>query len=247
MRHAKKSLQEYKMSKIVIIFGAGCSVASGAPLMNNFIDKGDKLAYDNPDSIDIQSFNLVKKARQELQRGSIKSNIDIHNIEDFFTAFELASVFGQLGDLDQSNIDNLSIAMKKFIIQTIENSITYKLEKGFIRPHSEFNTIANFIHSLLDKKIIKNLSEITLITFNYDLNLEIALHYNNIPFSYSFSEETNIDCLKVLKLHGSINWAKDQNNNINEVLRIKDIMNSPQHIRQNRIPIRLSNNISINL
>lgn len=232
------------MSKIVVLFGAGSSVSSGAPLMHNFIDIGTKLSEENNSGIDYDSFEIVKKARQELQKGSIKSNIDIHNIEDFFTAFELANIFGRLGDLDVNLIKKLPSSMKKFIIQTIEAKILYKLENGFIRPHSAFSAITDFIHHSLDRNIIKNLSDVTLITFNYDLNLEIALHYNNIPFTYSFQNETNKDKLKLLKLHGSINWEKLENNEIIEAIKIKDIMANRQPLKQSKIQIKLSSNIA---
>lgn len=232
------------MSKIVILFGAGSSVSSGAPLMHNFIDIGTRLAEESSNGIDKESFDLVKKARQELQKASIKSNIDIHNIEDFFTAFELANIFGKLGDLDNNQLKILPSSMKKFIIQTIENSILYKLENGFIRPHSEFSAVVEFIHQSLDKKIIQKLSDITLITFNYDLNLEIALHYENIPFTYSFQDEDNKDQIKLLKLHGSINWEQQNDNKIYEVIKIHDIMRNRQLTKIAKIPIKLSSHIS---
>ena len=61
--------------------------------------------------------------------------------------------------------------------------------------------------------------ENTFITFNYDTVLEDSLFNLGLPFSYGLGKQTkNLDCsarvssdgsgLQVLKLHGSLNWAK---------------------------------------
>ncbi|MFZ1122029.1 MAG: SIR2 family protein [Candidatus Binataceae bacterium] len=60
----------------------------------------------------------------------------------------------------------------------------------------------------------------TIITFNYDLLIEQALHNLRIPFEYGFhsevseydsssfcSPDSNLREIGVLKLHGSLNWA----------------------------------------
>jgi hypothetical protein len=65
----------------------------------------------------------------------------------------------------------------------------------------------------------------TFITFNYDLLVESALQHLGIPFTYGFHDGTVIfgegaQCvqahvsdrdLRVLKLHGSVNWTAEDN------------------------------------
>jgi hypothetical protein len=74
----------------------------------------------------------------------------------------------------------------------------------------------------------KELQRDTVISFNYDLVVEHALHEVNIPFSYGLStRQANFDAsaqcqheygsnetVRLLKIHGSVNWALDNPNEL---------------------------------
>lgn len=55
-----------------------------------------------------------------------------------------------------------------------------------------------------------SLSENSFITFNYDLLVEEALTNMSIPYTYGITSkaERSLKSVEVLKLHGSVNWAK---------------------------------------
>jgi len=48
---------------------------------------------------------------------------------------------------------------------------------------------------------------IAILTFNYDVSLEYALYFNGIQADYCLDEQKP-GSLKVLKLHGSLNWFR---------------------------------------
>jgi hypothetical protein len=76
------------MDENVIILGAGASADSGAPLMNNFIDKAeDLLSIGLNDTKDREIKNQFEKIFQllaDLQSIHSKAKIDLNNIETVF-------------------------------------------------------------------------------------------------------------------------------------------------------------------
>lgn len=79
------------MKRIVFILGAGASADSGAPLMKDFLYEASGVSAD-PEYRD--AFDLVFKARAELQVAQSKARFDIHNLEAVFAAFEMAELMG---------------------------------------------------------------------------------------------------------------------------------------------------------
>lgn len=71
----------------------------------------------------------------------------------------------------------------------------------------------------------------SLITFNYDLLVENALKGLSIPFTYGFnSKGYDADAVELLKLHGSVNWAKKESSTVSYTVHnsYDDLLNTNQ-------------------
>ncbi|PJZ29624.1 SIR2 family protein [Leptospira kmetyi] len=136
-----------------------------------------------------------------------KASLDIHNIEHIFTAFEMAKIFGKLGDLTYEETQKLPKGMRRYIIDTLEHSIQFPAQHTSFGPTAPYKAFVDYLKILLDNSFIKGWGDIAIISFNYDLCIEIALDSEQIPYDYCLENESNDNSLKVLKLHGSINWS----------------------------------------
>ena len=84
------------MSKTVFILGAGASRDSGAPLMNDFLDRARKLYVSGEYGERFrEDFERVTGAISDLQKIHSKSELDIYNIEEIFAAFEMAELINK--------------------------------------------------------------------------------------------------------------------------------------------------------
>jgi NAD-dependent SIR2 family protein deacetylase len=200
------------MARTVFILGAGASVRAGAPTMDTFIDKATAMraAPTAVDQQDIEAFDLVFRARKQLLPVYAKARIEINNIESLFGVFEMAALLGRLGNLSSDDVKSLPAAMSRMIARTIEASVQFPVERiasGIrVLPAEPYNVFARLISDL------RRHESVALITFNYDLCLDYALHFNTVAVDYCLMNETvEAGKLPLLKLHGSLNWGRCQN------------------------------------
>jgi hypothetical protein len=194
------------MSEIVFILGAGASKLAGAPLIKDFLNVADELYNDSKVNLGDYKpdFEKVFSAISCLQSVHSKSRLDISNIESIFAAFEMGLLVNKFPGI-VSDIEAIIISLKRLILKTLENTIKFEYQGGHIRPDKPYNSLSGLIKKINDEKG-KNICSI--ITFNYDLALDYALHFNCIHYDYYLSENTKPDYVPVLKLHGSLNWTK---------------------------------------
>lgn len=202
--------------KNVFIFGAGASADAGAPLMGNFFDKAKNIyrLRNNDDIIKKSSidFERVFDALSDLQGIYAKSFLDLDNIETLFGAFEMGKIIGRLSKYNVDEIDELRKSIITVIVKTIEFSITYEVINNIARSPLPYDSFFSLIKKYLNDDYNKQHFDFSFITFNYDLALDVGLSSNDIKFNYFLEDDSN-DCFPLLKLHGSINWAKERNSN----------------------------------
>lgn len=230
------------MSKTVFILGAGASKRAGAPLMNEFLDRAKNL-YDNDEIPDDyrEDFKRVFQAVSNLQKIHSKSNIDINNIEEVFSIFEMASLLNKFPGYDIEKFskerNELLSSMKRLIYMTLVKStpldLNQNINEGMDLP-SPKGSYANFIKVFWNiKKVEKEFPSI--ITFNYDLMLDYTLMLNGLMINYGLCTEKNEnEKIYLFKLHGSLNWftSKKNDNNISPFDLIKTI----KEISKNKNP-----------
>ena len=196
------------MSTITFILGAGASKSCGAPLMNTFLDCAGKLMNLGLVNNNINEFNLVFNSIKNLQRVHSKSQLNLNNIESIFTTFEIGKILNKLPGQKADEIPEILRALKVLIFRTLEESISFKTDDHrFIRATKDYNSFVEILKWLITDAKPKN--EINIITFNYDIGIDIGILINNMEPYYGFSSEIKEGKIPLYKLHGSINWGKE--------------------------------------
>lgn len=192
----------------VIILGAGASRAAGAPLMYDFIDKATKIYRERDTRWALAHFERVVAARRQLQLAYAKSNIDLDNIENLFSTFEMASLIGSVSNLSPNEVNKLPVSLRYVIMRTLESSIQYSVtnDSEYVNAPYPYNAFAELI---VEMSSGKNAEPVTVINFNYDLCLDYALTLLDAKFDYGLNGKPK-ENLRLFKVHGSLNWFKDE-------------------------------------
>jgi hypothetical protein len=190
------------MSKTVFIIGAGVSKQAGAPLMNDFLDVADRLR--KTPGIGDPDFDLVFHGRDALQAVHSKSNMDLLNLESVFAAFEMAKLLRKLGPLSVEEVEALPGAMTRVIQRTLEMTIMFPISGGRAKPPHPYAEIGELV-TQRNKQAPR--SKFSFITFNYDFCLDLALYVNSHRIDYCLGPSVE-NAVKLLKLHGSLNWSR---------------------------------------
>ena len=75
-------------------------------------------------------------------------------------------------------------SLKLVIVQTIECSMLFPLNSnGVMRASQDYELFASFLKNLKDR-LRSGWEKISVITFNYDIGLEVALAQQNLPYEY---------------------------------------------------------------
>jgi len=194
------------MSRTVFILGAGASAEAGAPLMANFLDVANDLRPSVKEEPFTQGFDLVFKARAELQRVHSKAVLDLDNIESVFAAFEMAELIGGLGNLREDEIKGLDPAIRRLIVRTLTDSIRFPVKEKKAWPPGAYHEFVGLVGGLRAKA--NDPRAVSVITFNYDIALDYAFHFSNATIDYCLSPNEAPKGIPVLKLHGSLNWGR---------------------------------------
>ncbi len=196
------------MSETVFILGAGASKSAGAPLTADFLNKADELRKEGKADEFGPDFDRVFNAISELQIVQSKARLDLDNIESVFAAFEIGRLVNKLPGVSSDEIKPLLVSTRRLIFKTLEKTTTYYLYDDRLYPPGPMGLYAKFV------ALIRNLSDgagqsrCSIITFNYDLVLDYALGFYKCPVDYCLSKVPKPACIPLMKLHGSLNWAR---------------------------------------
>jgi len=200
-------------SRIAFLLGAGCPVS--IRIQNG--DKNERLIQDIEGLTKIICDTLTDK-----NIGKIVDRIQLPDdkkvtIEDILSHVRLLSEVVGEGNIDGFTKKNLA-KLEKEICEKITDAVSKEL------PDSEtpYHQLASWINGIPRDKPVE------IFTPNYDLLIESALEFKNIPYFDGFigSREAFFDLhsieheklpprwVKLWKLHGSINWWKDPNGKI---------------------------------
>ena len=137
------------MASVVFILGAGASRQAGAPLMNDFLDVAYDLWKMGKVSDADESFQAVFEGRSALQDVHSKADLDIHNVEAVFAAFEMAKTLNKFADYSTEEIDALINAMKSVIVKTIEQTLVFPIQEHFPHPPPPYREFGELIKYLI--------------------------------------------------------------------------------------------------
>ncbi|WP_431288172.1 hypothetical protein [Roseateles chitinivorans] len=196
--------------KTVFILGAGASRAAGGPLMFDFIDAATRIFRLGEAGWAQPHFEGILDARRKLQGAFVKSTIDIDNIENLFSTYEMASLIGRLSDLDESVVKQLPKSLRYLIMRTLEQAILYPIDgkEQVIPAPYPYDAFAELLIELRDHR---EASPVTVINFNYDLCLDYALTLRGFEPDYGLagSPVRSKRSIAHYKVHGSLNWFRN--------------------------------------
>jgi hypothetical protein len=191
------------MARTVYVFGAGASAHLGVPLMDRFIDVADELRQSSEVSRD--AFELFFKLIQDrLPQLHAKSVVDLTNIESVFSLVEMGSLVGRLPGTPAGEVEAARFATRRVLAETVEETCLFAVSQGQWQPSSPYLSIADHVERSHQTDVD---SSVALITFNYDLGLDFALHWSNLIIDYGLDAQIQPGKVPLLKLHGSLNWA----------------------------------------
>jgi hypothetical protein len=213
--------------KTIFILGAGASRSAGGPLMFDFIENANMIHRRGESGWASNSFEHVLDARKKLQIAFAKSSIDLDNIENLFTTFEMASLVGRLGGLSADKVESLPGALRYLIMRTIEQTILYPIRSDayHIAPPHPYDAFAEL---LVELNTMREAGPIAVISFNYDLCLEYALLQQKAIPDYGLSAApSNRNGIRIYKVHGSLNWSRDQDSGEIKAMPVKELATKP--------------------
>lgn len=193
------------MSKVLFVLGAGASAAAGAPLMKDFFQRAKQIRGSS--SVELQEvINTVLGARDMLRALPLFRGASHNNLEEIYAAFEMANQVGSFPGLAPSKIESLQNSIRDFLIHIIQVGMKFHYRDGMgIFPHDSYMDFASLIRSV-------GVENVSVISFNYDCAIDVALNRYNIPFRYELdSEVEGVGGMRLLKLHGSLNWRRCPN------------------------------------
>ncbi len=193
------------MANTVFILGAGASKLAGVPLMNNFLDVARDLLVLSQTGEYKENFEAVFRGISKLQLVHSKSQLDIQNVESVFAAFEMAKTLGRFSNYSVEDIDFLVKSMKLLILGTIQTTFRIPKSDRTVQAPAPYDAFANYIYDTFYDRSFPH--TMAVITFNYDVALDLAFHLRGLPVRYGLQSDEQASALALLKLHGSLNWV----------------------------------------
>lgn len=196
--------------KCVFILGAGASHQAGGPLMSNFIEMAEKL-YNDPQSNlgeSKRAFENIINVLNVSQTLRIKSKINLNNIEEFFGAIEMGLLLGRFPGVELADLSKLREDLITVVYKTLELSIKFPLHRNTFNSPIPYDIFCALIRIEINRALEdKREYSFTFITFNYDLSLDFGCRRASIPIDYGLKPDWNEKAVRLLKLHGSLNWG----------------------------------------
>ncbi|MCX5782080.1 MAG: hypothetical protein NT145_05195 [Elusimicrobia bacterium] len=170
--------------------------------MNDFLNTAREIRENSSEK---DCFNKVFDAIEKLRVVHYKSYLDLDNIESVFGAIEMGRLIGGIGNHKLEEIKEWDKSIRKVILKTLETSIKYPVRDKSAYPPKPYD---EFTQLIMDIKSGSGNDDCSILTFNYDITIDYAFNYSGLPIDYCLSGQTNSSSLKLLKLHGSLNWGK---------------------------------------
>jgi hypothetical protein len=219
------------MAETVFILGAGASMQAGVPLMKGFLNK-TRDVVDSSDDVGLKAdLTLVTKARTKLEAAVARVSSNLGNLEELLGLFEMGDIVGSMLGMTDEERPKLVPALTRLITATIEGSLVYHHSGDGITPapHSTHAGFARLVRSLTEKE---SPSSVAIITLNWDCAIELALHQDSVRYTYCLPSDSSALGVKVLKLHGSINWqecrVQGKGGAEIHVVRVEDYVSRPR-------------------
>ncbi|MHB8345998.1 MAG: SIR2 family protein [Acidiferrobacterales bacterium] len=218
----------------VYILGAGFSADAGMPLVAGFMNTmRDAMMWLEPQqsgrSREVEAIKAVFKFRRNAAAASLRTHIDVENIEELFS---LAAASRQDGQATDEHNVALAIAATLDYAASQRSNVPraviwfdntpawtppagWVMAPGFSPAHYDLPVYDLYLGVMSGYFSYRRPQRNTLITFNYDTVVDDALERLGLPYDYALPDEKvrwhdgrpRNTGTQLLKLHGSVNWA----------------------------------------
>lgn len=151
------------------------------------------------------------------------------NLEWFFSTLDMGELVKGLGRLTTTDLAETRQSLIRLIAATLERTqaIQYsKIENTLVRPIASLG-YRDLVALISKLQSVRSDHRFGVITFNYDLGLEIALSAFGKDWYYPLDTINDNRGIAVAKLHGSLNWLRDSKSCVVPVdLRIDEFTKS---------------------
>ena len=200
--------------KTVYVLGAGASHHTGIPLLGDFLFTARLILESNRTIRYKNAFDLVFSWIDAMRGSSYYVELDLNNLEHIFS---LAEMERQINPAENNDIVK---ELRYLISETIDNTCQIEFNGDNFPPDKVYGQFVNKLQELNEARMKTSSGSESafdadaVITFNYDVMLDNALHYHSLKAQYFLNSEPVTPSLpgtvKLLKLHGSINWGQCQ-------------------------------------
>lgn len=185
----------------MFVLGAGASYHTGAPLLYNFLSEA-RARMMKAQIVHEEDFKAVFEWIDKMRGPAYHLNLDLNNLEHVF------SLISMLNAVDPEEGAELYKSISFVMLETLEQC-QVAFRDGNFRPDPTYSTFLAFIdkHSKQDLAISRQTGLDTIVTFNYDVLLDFAIYFPDKELPNYCLQGENTHHYKLLKLHGSMNWA----------------------------------------
>lgn len=178
--------------------------------MSTFLDRARDLRVEGVVHSCEEHFDNVFEAIVRLREVFYKSGLDLDNVESLFGAFEMARTIKKLSHYSSEEISQLVESMTVLIAQTLLHSVRYPYTSSQVDSPKPYN---RFVHVLKNAISLPASSDAqrwySILTFNYDFAIDYAFACASLQPDYCLTGPDGREhAIKLLKLHGSLNWVK---------------------------------------
>jgi hypothetical protein len=171
--------------------------------MADFLDTAYELWKTGEVQVAEPDFARVFRAVSDLQAVHSKATLDINNIESVFSTLEMGTMLRKFPGDDPANVGAIVDSLKLVIGTTLERTIRIPWRNGGAQPPEHYGELVQLIQKL--RADVRPNRSVSVITFNYDVACDFALHWRRVPVDYALSDAAQPGAVPLLKLHGSLN------------------------------------------
>lgn len=195
------------MARQVFILGTGASASAGPPVMANFIDVAERLMQEEPQGLQVEAFQeFFGTVIPRLRQLQINSRVKLGNIEQVCGLLEMADLVERLPLATTDEARALLRNLKIVLAETVQYTCRFSMKENRVMPTADY---ARLVALPLPPQFKRDRrGGRAFITFNYDLALDHALADAHQPVDYCLDETRPANATPLLKLHGSLNWAR---------------------------------------
>jgi hypothetical protein len=162
--------------------------------MVDFVDRAEDAFREKAERITIPDFERVFNLLAAFQVLHAKTNIDTSNIESVFNIVEMGRILRLLpGQFDSEEV---SQSVRRVLAETIQHYCRFHWRPRQWHPTGSYQALV--------RSMVRRGDIAAFITFNYDIALDFALHFDGWAVDYGLGHG---GVVPLLKLHGSLNWT----------------------------------------